>query len=286
MKRGIQEWRMEARRALNRWLAPANIRIDSRSAERAEAARIRGLQANGWFDAPAFPANWKTPEALIRDLLDDIARCQAVFDRLASGSAGFSYDNAYFSAPDVEALYAMLRRFPPAVIVEVGSGNSTAIMRRAIQVGGWKTRLISVDPQPREDVSALADEIHRRPVEALPEGAVQAWLRPGGMLFIDSSHAIRPGNDVAVLFLKILPALPAGTLVHVHDVYLPFEYPAEAGILDFNEQYLLQALLGSPDWEVLWPGYQLERQWPGFAERFPHWRPGRHAVSFWMRKRA
>ena len=97
-------------------------------------------------------------------------------------------------------------------------------------------------------------------------------LKCNDILFIDSSHQIRIGNDVVKLLLDIIPALKKGVLVHFHDIFLPYDYPRQ-WIIDnrweWNEQYLVQAMLqGSVEFEVLWPGHFLQRTFPNFANLF------------------
>ena len=97
-----------------------------------------------------------------------------------------------------------------------------------------------------------------------------------GVLFIDSSHEVRAGNDVVSLILKIIPTLSKGVVIHFHDIYLPYEYPRDLMLehrwsRDWNEQYILQAMLqGSNQFEVLWPGNYLEQTLPGFSKHFAH----------------
>jgi hypothetical protein len=111
------------------------------------------------------------------------------------------------------------------------------------------------------------------------------------VLFIDSSHEIRPGNDVIRLFLNVVPRLHNGVVIHIHDIFLPFEYPQEwivGNTLNVNwaEQYLVQALLqGSDHFEVLWPGHFLQRTLPKFSEHFQRETQG-IATSLWLRKMA
>jgi len=45
------------------------------------------------------------------------------------------------------------------------------------------------------------------------------------ILFIDSSHVAKIGSDLAIIFLRILPRLRRGVLVHFHDIFYPFSYP-------------------------------------------------------------
>ena len=73
-----------------------------------------------------------------------------------------------------------------------------------------------------------------------------ACLEPNDILFIDSSHTVKFGSDVCYEILEILPNLNAGVWVHIHDIFLPNDYPSEWLIdrrLALNEQYLLEAFL-------------------------------------------
>ena len=73
-----------------------------------------------------------------------------------------------------------------------------------------------------------------------------ASLGPSDLLFIDSSHMVRPGGDVLFLLQRILPRVAPGVLVHIHDVFTPFDYP-ERWLVDkvcfWNEQYVLESFL-------------------------------------------
>jgi hypothetical protein len=46
-------------------------------------------------------------------------------------------------------------------------------------------------------------------------------LQAGDILFVDSSHVIRPFGDVLTEFQSIIPNLASGVLVHVHDIFTP-----------------------------------------------------------------
>ena len=133
----------------------------------------------------------------------------------------------------------------------------------------------------------MADACYAQPVEALHHTAPFHALREDDILFIDSSHAIKTGNDVVFLYLHVIPALAPGVLIHIHDVFLPYDYPKD-WVMEkrwgFNEQYLVQSLLLFGDvFEVLWAGYFLQRSRADFATWFPHWR-GQAATSLWLRK--
>ena len=278
-----------ARRVLNRVLAVANLRLETLTAREAEHRRLRSLEERGHFTRAIFPVPPAFRRCSPRFVLDEVARHAARLEDLrepARNAVGYAYDNPYFRSPDAEVLYAMLRHFQPGRIVEIGSGHSTRVMRQAIIDGQFKCHLTSVDPQPRAEVRGLADDIVQRPLETCDPERVDA-LEAGDVLFIDSSHAVRAGNDVVTLYLHTLPALRPGVVIQIHDIFLPYEYPQE-WLVDFdwpwNEQYLVQAMLTSGDaFEVLWPGHFLQRTLPGFAGHFPH-AGARRAQSLWLRK--
>lgn len=200
---------------------------------------------------------------------------------------GYSYDNSYFSSPDAEVLYSIIRKYKPNQIVEIGCGNSTKISRQAILDGNLNTTLISVDPHPRLEIQEYSNHIYLNPVESLPNYHIFDDLRSGDILFIDSSHAIKTGGDVVFLFANILPRLCCGVIVHIHDIFLPYEYPRNWVIeekFDFNEQYLVQCILSMGNaFEVLWPGYFLQKTKSDFETHFPNLQ-SRTSQSLWIRK--
>jgi hypothetical protein len=183
-------------------------------------------------------------------------------------------------------LYTIVREFQPSTFIEVGCGNSRKITKQAILDGQINTKLISIDPQPRTDIKHLPDEIYLQPVEEVSLTVFDS-LQSGDILFIDSSHIIKTGNDVVFLFTNIIPRLPCGVVIHIHDIFLPYDYPQNWVIgtgWNFNEQYLVQSILMlSNSFEVLWPGYYLQQILKNFADYSPNLQD-RNAQSLWLRK--
>ena len=70
-------------------------------------------------------------------------------------------------------------------------------------------------------------------------------LDAGDILFVDSSHVVKIGSDVAHIIFEILPRLKPGVIVHFHDVFYSFEYPKEwvKEGRAWNEDYFLRAFL-------------------------------------------
>jgi hypothetical protein len=179
-----------------------------------------------------------------------IERFGADLARIPFASAGRGephWGQDYFTGLDAAALYALIRERRPSRYHEVGSGNSTLFAARAIRDGGLPTRILSVDPQPRADVEPVCDEVVRAPLEHADPGQVAA-LEPGDVLLVDSSHCALTNSDVVTFFLEVLPALPGGVLVGIHDVFLPDDYPWWLSGRCYSEQYLVAAwLLGAGD---------------------------------------
>ena len=150
--------------------------------------------------------------------------------------------NGSFPGLDAVSLYGLLARHDPSVYVEIGSGNSTKFARRAIEDHGLRTRIVSVDPQPRRDVDAICDEVIRHPCEDVAPSFF-ADLPGDAVLFVDNSHRSFQNSDVTVFFMEILPVLAPGIIWGLHDIFFPYDYPDAWSGRFFNEQYLLMSYL-------------------------------------------
>lgn len=207
----------------------------------------------------------------------------------------FGYLNDSFGPGDAEVLYAMVRTFRPRRIVEIGSGRSTlmaaaAVKRNAAESPGYACEHVCVEPYEMPWLESTGVKVLRQRVEDTD----RAWFRALGeddLLFIDSSHVIRPQGDVVTEYLELLPALKPGVIVHVHDIYTPRDYPAQRLFTEarfWDEQYLLEALLsGGGGFRVMLALNHLWREHPGrlhaacpVLARLPASEPG----SWWMRR--
>jgi hypothetical protein len=215
-------------------------------------------------------------------------------------TTGFYLINGGYMAVDAHVYYGLIRHFKPRRIIEIGNGNSTLLALAAVKRNaqeGHQTRLTSIDPYPwdifRHGVPEL--ELYSKRVQDVPL-ELFGELAGGDILFIDSSHVIRSGNDVHYEYLEILPRLAPGVMVHVHDVSLPMPYPKVYydNQLYWNEQYLLQAFLAfNGKFEVLWPGNYMMLTYPDLMNAtFPEIAimretyPSSEPTAFWMRTRS
>lgn len=194
----------------------------------------------------------------------------------------------WFPRLDAAAAYAVLRKTAPARVVEIGCGHSTRFFARAIADGGLDTGITAIDPAPRADLAGLpAVTLLKSTLHDAGDAPFEAFS-PGDILAIDSSHILMPGSDVDVLLNRILPALPDGVLVHVHDIFLPDDYPANWAWRGYNEQQGIAPLVSGGGWRVEFAShYVATRMKDRVAEtvlgRLPL-SPGAHEASLWLRK--
>lgn len=168
-----------------------------------------------------------------------------------------AWNNDFLPGLDIIALYGLIRNLKPSKYIEIGSGNSTKVVRKAIQDGNLNTQITSVDPYPRASIDHLADKVVRMPIEKLNDYSEFSGLEKGDVLFIDNSHRSLPNSDVTVCFLEILPLLKSGVIVHVHDIYMPYDYPQFMCDRAYSEQYVLAAfILANPKkYRTILPNY-------------------------------
>jgi Methyltransferase domain len=207
----------------------------------------------------------------------------------------FSFENDSFGPVDAEVLYSMVRLFKPRKILEIGSGNSTYISAKAAvrnKEEGSDCELVCIEPYPNAALRKGFPGMSRliaSPMQQIPLAEFES-LGENDILFIDSSHVLKIASDVQRIYLEVLPVLRKGVIVHIHDIFLPAEYPKQ-WIMEhrvfWNEQYLLQAFLTFNErFEVLWAGSymhlahgdELERAFKSY-NRSKNW-PG----SFWVRR--
>jgi hypothetical protein len=220
-------------------------------------------------------------------LIESYAPALEAIGREAPPAPRFEQD--WFPRLDAAAAYAIVRAYKPPRIVEVGSGHSTRFMARAVRDGKFDCRLTAIDPAPRADLSGLAGvQLVRR---TLQEAGLDrfAEIRAGDVVFIDSSHLLMPGSDVDMVINRVLPLLPAGVLVHLHDIFLPDEYPAAWSWRGYNEQLVVAPLLLGGSVEIGFASHYAatrlrEALRRGVLGRLPL-PDGAHESSLWLRTR-
>jgi predicted O-methyltransferase YrrM len=233
---------------------------------------VLGLTPRGWFIphryAPLLPPpGAQPPYPAIEQLFERHAEAFGhVVDLVDSQAAALEamhglLDQAWFPSLDAAVAYALVRERKPQHVIEVGSGHSTRVLSRAM---GGMGELLAIDPAPRADIAGLAGvRIVPSTVQAAaPE--LFGGLTAGDVLFMDSSHILMPGSDVDLLLNRVLPGLPAGVLVHFHDIFLPYDYPPAWGWRAYNEQQGVVPLLATGAYRPLFSSVWAE---PRLANR-------------------
>jgi len=215
-----------------------------------------------------------------------------------SGERIYCAGNDSFPAQDGAVLHCMVRHFKPKKIIEIGSGNSSLAISGALALNcedepDYVCDWTAIEPYPQDILKEGIEGING--LSRLLEKHVQdvsyeefEKLGENDILFIDSSHVLKINSDVHYEYLEIFPRLKPGVLIHIHDVFLPMEYPKQ-WLTDrhwfWNEQYLLQAFLSYNDqFEVLYSGHFLAKKYSEEMKSFSSYTENNLAASFWMRR--
>ncbi len=201
--------------------------------------------------------------------------------------------NSQFGWLDSRTLFVMIRHLKPARIIEIGSGFSSLLTADVNHRFLQGASLFScIEPYPREflrkEIPGLTELITRR-VEDIPVDYFSS-LSSGDILFIDSSHVSKTGSDVNYLVFEILPRLKPGVVVHIHDIFLPHEYPQEWVLgeeRNWNEQYVIRALLMfSTAFKVIFGSSYAFYKYPALVETALGLSPGKGfgGSSLWIER--
>jgi Methyltransferase domain len=165
-------------------------------------------------------------------------RGNKVYNAAVAGETGPGYGEI-----EAQCLHGVIRGLKPKRVVEVGSGVSTACIHEAMRQNGFG-EITCIEPFPRLGLRKLPVKLIEQPVEMIDINTFNE-LEAGDLLFIDSSHAIRPGGDVLHLYLRVIPGLRPGVLIHIHDIYLPYLHQPDlfTSAFQWTETALLLALL-------------------------------------------
>jgi predicted O-methyltransferase YrrM len=205
---------------------------------------------------------------------------------------GFFINNGNFESGDAEFLYQFVRAVKPHRIVEIGSGYSTKIARLALlknyEETGIRAAQICIEPYEMGWLERLGEiTVVRKRVEECDLNW-HTQLEPGDVLFVDSSHMIRPQGDVLKEYLSIIPSLSPGVYVHIHDIFTPKDYPRSWVVEDvrfWNEQYLFEALLSNNSrYEVIGAlNYLMHHHYQELKAVCPYLSADREPGSFYFR---
>lgn len=236
-----------------------------------------------------YPAMTKLFEARVADFsaqIEALATYLDAFRAFSNAPEDPDWNNKYFAPRDGVMAYAMVRRFQPRRILEIGSGSSTRFMLRAIRDAGIECQVTCIDPSPRSVLSGL-DVNHISRMLRIEDVAEAEQLDAGDILFIDSSHIMLQGMDVDIEFNFLFPVLKPGVIVHIHDIFLPFGYPDIWGDRVYSEQNALPGWIISGYFDLVFGGQFATRRlgsaWNQVAAAFPPLRAS-GSGSLWLKR--
>ncbi len=200
------------------------------------------------------------------------------------------WNNNFLPGLDIIMIYTMIAQYKPKNYIEIGSGNSTKVVYKVRTEHNIDIKITSIDPCPRAEIDNLTDKAIRMPVENI-DLTIFDSLEENDIMFLDGSHSIYPNSDAMVFFMDILPRLKKGVIVHIHDIYLPYDYPQFMIDRFYNEQYgLAMYLLANPDkFTPIMPNYfvyedkELSKQISPIWEHSNLQKVERHGGSFWFK---
>lgn len=250
----LPRWRRAPPPGENLFVPPGHFYSPIPNPAEAEARLQRAVPAT----LPDIRIDITAMEKIWASLAANMSDCD--FPAQATPVHRYYFENDFFSYADALVLQAMLRWLAPARVIEIGSGFSSAAMLDTHARFTIPTHLTCIDPEP-ERLRALMQpgdtaicDIDARKVQDVALSSF-AQLTADDILFVDSAHVIKTGNDLHHILFEILPSLAPGVVVHFHDIFWPFEYPADWVLHErraWNEIYVLRAFLaGNAGYEII-----------------------------------
>jgi hypothetical protein len=174
---------------------------------------------------PELEGLFRAAEPEMLDLLNRMGELKPVWEGFKGAEPPMPrWEQSWFPGLDGAAAYTLVRERRPGRILEIGSGHSTRFLAKAVADGNFPCEITCIDPAPRASLRALDIRFIGATLQETAISELPA-LRAGDVLFVDSSHLALPGSDVELIFSRLLPRLPEGVLVHIHDILLPDAYP-------------------------------------------------------------
>lgn len=200
----------------------------------------------------------------------------------------FYWNNPSFGYSDAMALYCFVRHFKPKRILEIGGGFSTLVIEEALAKNGCG-ELWEIEPFPKPTLQRISSikRFYQKPVQEVPLSVFEE-LEENDILFIDSTHTVKASSDCTFIYLKALPRVRKGVIIHSHDTFLPESLPKSWNVelhLYWTEHYLVQALMLSGNFKILF-GSNYHRIFnKELLERFMGGKALAGGGSFWYTKR-
>jgi predicted O-methyltransferase YrrM len=228
----------------------------------------------------------------------DIAREVAVYvNELAdipydppSGQITYHWNNNFWNNADALVQYGLIRSRQPKRVIEIGCGWSSLLLARALKRNAVRCQVLQIEPYPNAAIfeQLPSDWVHLHCILQRASPEIFDRLEPGDLLFYDGSHCSKVASDVNWFFFRILPRLRSGVLIHLHDVFFPYDYPDEWIFKrgqTWNEQYVLQAfLMNNSKYRIVIANRYLFTHCKQELDKLYQGVQPSHGVSLWMKK--
>ncbi|MBM3643012.1 MAG: class I SAM-dependent methyltransferase [Alphaproteobacteria bacterium] len=258
---------------------------------------VLGLRRGGWFIPHRYAADLDPPGSIapypaIERLFEAATPgFEAMLDLVDGHAAELEtlrplFEQAWFPGLDAAVAWTLMRERRPGRVIEIGSGHSTRLLANALR---GAAEIVAIDPEPRADIAGLPGvRVEATTLQRAPAGLFET-LGPGDVLFIDSSHILMPGSDVDFLLNRVVPTLPPRTLLHIHDIFLPFDYPAAWAWRNYNEQQGVVPLMTAgafvPVFSSVWAERRLAARVARSVVRRLPFPADALATSLWLERR-
>lgn len=195
-----------------------------------------------------------------KELVKNSIRHKQVFEKITvsvTNNKMPAWENGFFPAIDTIILYTIIEKFRPKKYLEIGSGNSTKVAAFCRGQEKLTLSITCIDPHPRREIQEIANTWINEQIQSVSLEHFKN-LEPNDIVFLDGSHVLHANSDVMWFFMEILPVIPKGVIIHIHDIFLPYDYPQWVCDRFFSEQYILATcLLNSDDFKIICPNYYL-----------------------------
>lgn len=230
---------------------------------------------------------------LMDKMVDEFSKYKSEYDD-PNNKHTLHKNNPAFGPVDLESFYCMIRAYKPRKIIAICPPESTNIAAYALKVNKIKDKVkgtlttITESPNAELEKNYQGDEYIKSKIQNIDLSLFDD-LKKNDILFIDSSHMVESGGDVLFEYLKILPRLNSGVLVHIHDIFLPSDYPKGFGYggRGLTEQYLLQAFLTfNKEFEIIFGSSYFHKKNPHLLETvFDSYDQSSWPASFWIKRK-
>jgi predicted O-methyltransferase YrrM len=202
----------------------------------------------------------------------------------------YCWKNDFWNNADALVQYGLVRSRQPRRVIEIGCGWSSLLLAKALGRNEVPCKVVQIEPHPNAEIFRRLPShwVHHQCILQRAPMEIFERLDAGDILFYDGSHCAKVASDVTWFFFRILPRLKSGVLIHIHDIFLPYDYP-EQWIFErgqtWNEQYVLQAFLmhNSAYKIVIANRYLFSHHGRELDDLYRGVQPS-YGVSFWMQK--